>query len=284
MGSAGFDEIADLALRKSGQNFRRSQHYLVEARLAHILRRESFASLNELAECLQARPNQAFEDEIVAALTSKTAVFFQDREALGHIVKTLLPRASAARADGEREPLRVLCAGGGTGQEAYSLAILLDEAERLGAAALDVDIISIDLCRATTERARKGLFGHFEIQMGMSAQRMLKHFHREDAHWKVSDEIARRVRFEVANLMDPFDRDDAFDVVLCRNVMIHMAGPIAQDLADRLSTLLLPTGLLFLGQGEQLAGGVKTLRPSYDARGAWCLARGEDEGEHEAVA
>lgn len=273
MTSTGFDDVADLALRKSGQAIRKSQRYLVEARLAGIMRRENFASLDELTECQRARPNRMLDDEIAAALTEKKTQFFKDRKTLTHLVHELLPRAVARQTEaGEHEPLRILCAGGGTGQEAYSLAILLDEAEEAGLAPVDLEIISIDICAASTKRAEAGSFGHFDIQMGLSAQRMLKNFVRRDDQWFISDSIRNRVEFEIANLMDPFDGHDGFDFILCRNVMPQMAAPIATDLAERLSALLVPTGFLFLGPGEPLPGQVSRLRPCPEYAAAFCPA------------
>jgi chemotaxis protein methyltransferase CheR len=166
MDMTGFDELADLALRKSGQAVHRRQAYLIEARLSDILRRESFSTLTELSDCLKARPNPAFEDEVVTAMASKETQFFQDREALVYIVDKLLPDFAAKQdTNGEERPIRILCAGGCTGQEPYSLAILVDEAgeeKRLGR---KVELISVDMCKASTQRAKDGIFNHFEIQM-----------------------------------------------------------------------------------------------------------------------
>lgn len=265
----GFDELADLALRKSGQSIDSSQCYLIEARLGNILRRESFSTLAELSECLKARPNPAFEDEVVAAMASKKSGFFHDREALGEIADVFLPKAAVAQKDaGEHRPLRVLCAGGGTGQEAYSLAILLAETDEAKLLGRTVEIISVDLCKASTERAMAGVFDHYEIQMGLSVRRMLKYFTRKDDGWQISADIRRRVSFEVENLMQPFDGIEGFDIVLCRNVLPGMAKSIGADLARRLGALLGPTGLLFLGEGESLAT-VRGMYTSLHTARAW---------------
>lgn len=267
MESAGFDELADLALRRSGQAFRPAQAYLVEARLAHILRRESFSTLQELASCLQARPNAALEQEIAAALTGKETRFFGDRAMLVRVATELLPAAALNKADGER--VRILCAGGATGQEAFSLAILLAEG---GADALHgrrAEIISIDHCKASTTRARAGSFSHFEIQTGLSVQRMLAHFTRHDGSWRASEALRSQVTFRVHNLLEDLSGLGVFDVVLCRSVLPAMAGPIAADVVKRLGGLLAPEGLLFLSEGEALPPGPHGLVPSYAARGAF---------------
>lgn len=267
MSTAGFDELADLALRASGLAFRTTQAYLVESRLSHIMRRESFSSLEELANCLRARPNPVLEAEIVAALTSKDTRFFSHRETLRRVVSEGLPRLAELRSPSES--LRVLCAGGGTGQEAYSLGILLEEA---GEAFLDgraVDIVSVDICKASTERARAGLFNHFEIQTGLSVHRMLAHFKKADDLWQASDTLRQRISFRAHNLMQDVSGLGTFDIILCRNVLPPIATTIAGDMVERLTKQLRPKGLLYLADGEALPGLVEGVEASYDARGAY---------------
>ena len=90
MNDTGYNEIADLALRKTGQVFGAHQRYLVEARLASILRRENFSTLGELSQCLSARPNAVLDLEVAAALTGKDTSFFRDRKTLGHVISLSL--------------------------------------------------------------------------------------------------------------------------------------------------------------------------------------------------
>ena len=276
MSMRGFDELADLALRKSGQVFKRSQIYLIEARLGTILRRENFTTLSELSECVLARPNPAFEDEIVAAMADKETAFFQDKPALEHIVNIALPRIAKAQEEaGEAYPIRILCAGGASGQEAYSLAMLLDEADSATWLDREIELLSIDMCKASTQRARAGLFGHFEIQMGLSVHRMLKYFTRQDDAWCISEEMREKVSCEVENLMQPFEGFELFDIILCRNVLVHMTTGFANNVAGRLGKLLTEDGLLFLGAGESLVG-VPGLHPSFQAPMAWCFDPARD--------
>ena len=117
-----FNELADLALKSSGQAIPKSKSYLIEARLAPIARREGFGSMADLVHCLKSRANPIFAAEIAAALVSKDTWFFRDRDCLQRIVEDVLPKRLKASNTGR---LKVWCAGGSTGQEAYSLAILL---------------------------------------------------------------------------------------------------------------------------------------------------------------
>lgn len=267
MDDTGYNEIADLALRKTGQVFGANHRYLVEARLAPILRRENFSTLSELAQCLLARPNAVLDLEVAAALTGKDTSFFRDRKTLGHVVSFLSKRALETAS--VFPPLRVLCAGGGTGQEAYSLVIeALESAPEL-IQSERLEVVSIDICKASTVRARSGYYGHYEIQTGLSAQRMLKYFSRSDNSWQANEILRKKVSFSVCNLIDGAPELGLFDVVLCRNVMPAMARPIAIEVAGHLASILQPWGQLVLGGHEALPGAVTGLAASRDVRNAF---------------
>jgi len=270
MAAAGFDEIADLAFRRSGQTLRDTQSYLMGARLAPILRRESFSDLSELAACLKARPNPVFEDEIAAALTNKQTRLFDERQTLSRIVTDLVPTAAAEKKAGER--VRILSVGGSTGQEAYSLAMLMHEAEFINGVECRADLVSIDICKASTTRARAGIFSHFEIQTGLSVHRMLTHFANNDGSWKASDDLRGRISFRVQNALSDLQGLGDFDIILCRNVLTGMAGPRAGEALGRLARQLRPQGLIFLAEGEALPEGNHGLVPSYAARSGYELA------------
>ncbi|MEL7453941.1 MAG: CheR family methyltransferase, partial [Pseudomonadota bacterium] len=235
MDQQSFNEIADLALRTSGQAWHPEKQYLMEARLSHILRRENFSDIGELAACMQARPNPVLADEVTSALTGKTTGFFSDRDTLKRIVGDVLPRLSESVKT--TDPLRVLCAGGGTGQEAYSLTILLHEAGPEYLSGRDVEIVSIDICKASTARAEAGIYGHFEVQTGLSVHRMLEHFTGIDGRWQISETMRNRVSFQVANLREDLSGLGHFDVILCRSILPGMAEPIARETVERLGKL-----------------------------------------------
>lgn len=244
-----FNEFADMALKGTGQHIAPAKSYLLEARLAPIIRREGFSAAHELTACLKARPNKVLEAEIIAALTTKTTRFFDQREALQLVIDQVLPRQKEAGAS----RLRILCAGGSTGQEAYSLAMLIDEANSDVFGDTPIEIVSIDMCPDTTERARSGHFGHFEVQRGLSVHRLLNNFSRqEDGGWKISDDMRLRIGFRVHNLLEPIDGLGEFDAVLCRNVLSHMAKPVRAGIAENLLERVRPGGAFILSETEAL--------------------------------
>lgn len=244
-----FNEFADFALKGSGQHIAPAKSYLVDARLSPIIRREGFSSATQLADCLRARPNKVLEAEIIAALTTKTTRFFDERDGLEFIVDEVLP----TRKDADVQRIRILCAGGATGQEAYSLAMLIEESPSSIFGDTPIDIVSVDICNETTERARAGCFGHFEVQRGLSIQRLLKNFKRqEDGSWKISDDLRLRIGFRNHNLLEPIDGLGQFDAIICRNVLPHMPKPVQSLVAQQLIDQILPGGVFLIGENETL--------------------------------
>lgn len=266
MQEATFAALADLALSKTGQYISPSKAYLVETRLSAILRREGFASCDDLVACLKARPNPVFETEIAAALQTHQTSFFRDRDDLARLVSDVVPhklkRSKAGR-------LKVLCAGVSTGQEAYSLAILLSEHSQSLRGAR-IDMTATDICKQSLTVARAGTYGHFDIQHGLSVHRLLQHFSQlETGQWQASEELRRGIGFRQHNLLDADAPLGQFDIILCRHVLSGMSKSMRQRAAKLLTQKLAPEGVIILGQGETLTGVTSWLEPSRRHRGAW---------------
>jgi len=272
MQDAVFNELADLALKGSGQAIPRSKSYLIEARLAPIARREGFGSLADLVHCLKSRANPVFAAECAAALVSKDTWFFRERETLNRLVTDILPARLKAGNSGR---LKIWIAGGATGQEAYSLAMMLEDDMPAALRGAKVEILSTDLCKTATERARAGRYGHYEVQKGLSIHRLMHHFTRTDSgQWEISETLRARVSFRQHNLLESAGGLGKFDVILCRNVLSGMDRSARARVADSLAAQLMPGGLILLGQGESLIGLTSQLEPSRDFRGAWATASG----------
>lgn len=262
-----FNEIADLALRHSGQAFKASKSYLMEARLSSISRRESFATLDDLAHCLKARPNPRFEQEVAAALTGKLTRFFDERDQTERIISHALPARLKASKTGR---LRIWCAGVSTGQEAYALAIKLSELANEPIGSAEIEIIATDMSTDCLEIAKRGTYGHFDVQKGLSIHRLMDNFKRHDTgNWALNQALRDRVTFQRHNLLENADSLGHFDVIICRNVLSGMATSMQSKAAANLSAQLLPGGLLFTASKENLTGLVEGLNPSRQVRGAF---------------
>ncbi len=265
---SSFKTLADLAQRESGQFLAPSKAYLADARLASLVRREGFASTDDLVACLKARPNPVFEAEIAAALLTRQTWFFRERDVLERVVRDVLPARLRESKSGR---ITVWCAGGATGQEAYSIAIrLMELSGDIGLSGARIDLLSTDLCRRMTEQARHGVFGHYDVQRGLSIHRLLSHFTRQESGgWRIGDALREAVNFRVHNLIDDASPLGQFDVIFCRHVLCDMSMAMRAEVAARLAAQLKPDGVLMLGHGETLTGVTTALLPSRSIRGGW---------------
>ena len=267
MQESTFNELADLALRTTGQHIPVSKSYLMEARLSSISRRESFATLDDLVHCLKARPNPRFEHEIAAALTSKRTHFFRERDQLELIVGHALPHRLKQSKNGR---LRVWCAGVSTGQDAWSLAMRLREDVGSPLTSADIEIVGTDISTDCIEIASRGTYGHFEVQKGLSVHRLMTNFSREGSgDWIVNQDLRDQVHFRRHNLLHPAQDLGAFDVIVCANVVSDLAKTAQQEALTTISRQLLPGGFLYAAQHEKIEGITKTLKPSRNMRGAF---------------
>lgn len=280
MQNTTFDELADLALRQTGQAFERSKAYLMEARLATICRRESFASLDDLTHCLKARPNPRFESEVAAALTGKATRFFSERETLEQVISHALPARLKQSTNGR---LRIWCAGVATGQEAWSLAIRLSELTDQPISKAQIEIIASDISVPALQTAQSGTYGHYAVQTGLSIDRLVTHFDRQTTgDWMIKSGIRERVTFKRHNLLESANALGQFDVILCRGVLSKMAPVMAKQAVETLAGQLLPGGFIFLGKDENIHPIQPTLKPSRDMRGAWVPVDRQETSEEAA--
>lgn len=262
-----FNELADLALRHSGQKISASKSYLMEARLSAISRRENFATLDDLVHCLKARPNPRFEQEVAAALTAKKTGFFRERDLIEKVVGQALPKRLSESKTGR---LRVWCAGASTGQEVWSLAIRLREDMGSPLAKAEIEIIGTDISSDCVETAKQGLYGHFEVQKGLSIHRLMTNFRRQDSgDWEINEDFHQNVRFRRHNLLQSARDLGSFDVVLCCNLLGDLAETTKPTVLETLSAQLLPGAFFFAGANEAIEGLTHTLKPSRDLRGAF---------------
>ncbi|GAB5456157.1 MAG: chemotaxis protein CheR [Henriciella sp.] len=267
MQESTFNELADLALRNSGQHFAPTKSYLMDARLSNISRRESFATLDDLVQCLKARPNPRFEQEVAAALTSKKTRFFGERDTIEQIVTHALPQRLKLSKSGK---LRVWCAGVSTGQEAWSLAMRIREDVGSPLANAQIEIIGSDLSTDCIETAKRGVYGHFDVQKGLSIHRLMTNFKRHDnGDWEIKDELRETVFFRRQNLLNPAADLGGFDVIFCSNVISSLAKPAKRQVLDTLSKQMLPDAYLFFGPDESVEGVSGMIKPSREMRGAF---------------
>ncbi len=267
MQDSTFNELADLALRISGQHFGPSKAYLMEARLSAISRRESFATLDDLVHCLKARPNQRFELEVAAALTGKRTQFFREKDVIEQIVNHALPQRLKLSKSGR---LRIWCAGVSTGQEAWSIAMRLKEQVGSPLSRAEIEIIGTDISGDCVEHAERGVYGHFDVQKGLSIHRLMTNFTRHNTgDWQINDDLRTSVSFRRHNLLHPAQDLGAFDIILCSHVLSGLGKTAQREAIKTMTAQLLPSAYLFLSRSENAEGVSDAIKPSREMRGAF---------------
>ena len=247
--SAGFAAIAAMLKQRSGLVVGPDKLYLLETRLATLMRRDGIPDLGALADRL--RPGNALEREVVEAMTTNESLFFRDSKPFDALRLRILPRLHAARPAGAK--LRVWSAAASTGQEAYSIAMIAAE---MGAA-LDgrrIEIVGTDIAREPLQRARDGIFTQFEIQRGLPMQMLVKYFTKLDGQWQIKPALRAAVEFREWNLLADLRALGQFDVVFCRNVLIYFDAPTKTQVLDALARQMAADGVLFLGGAESVLG------------------------------
>ncbi len=261
-----FDFLRAYLKQRSGLALTAEKRYLVESRLSPVCRRFNLAGLTELVGCLRVARDSAIERAVVEAMTTNETFFFRDRTPFDLFRDVLLPGALAARANQRR--LRIWCAAASTGQEPYSLAMLLAEAApRL--AGWRVEIVATDLSTEVLEKAKLGLYNQFEVQRGLPVQLMLKHFTQVGEQWRIAESLRQMVDFRPLNLLQPFEQLGTFDIVYCRNVLIYFDTTTKADVLRRISDQLAPDGAVLLGAAETVIGITETLVPDPEHRGLY---------------
>jgi chemotaxis protein methyltransferase CheR len=256
--SQAFALIRRFAQETAGLSLDEDKRYLVEDRLAPVLRRERVATLDALAEAITREPCSDLARATAEALTINETSFFRDKAFFECFAQSILPALLAARA--ERRRLRFWCAGCSSGQEPYSIAMLLDEqARRL--AGWQVEILATDLSHAMIDTARRGIYSQFEVQRGVPIALLLRYFRREGDFWHIADHLRAKVTFRPQNLVTGFRDLGAFDVVFCRNVLIYFDVATKRRVLANLAGSLAPDGCLALGAAESVGGLSDTLAP-----------------------
>ncbi len=248
--ATGFDWVRQLVHRESAIVLAPGKEYLVEARLLPIARSMGLPDVGQLVDSVRTRPSPESTRRIVEALTTNETSWFRDGDPFTALTSTVLPSLLTARGPAER--LQIWSAACSSGQEPYTIAMLLEDA--LPNATSRVSITATDLSRGMVERTRAGKFSQLEVNRGLPAAMLVRHFARAGTEWQVSPSLRRMVTASECNLAAPLPRMGPFDVVYLRNVLIYFDLPTKQAILRRVRALMRPDGWLFLGAAETTLG------------------------------
>jgi chemotaxis protein methyltransferase CheR len=224
------------------------KQYLIHSRLAEVWRSAGLASLSELVARVRRDPHSALAQRIVDALATHETSFFRDLRPFQMLQHDVIPALIKAR-ESQRQ-LRIWCAAAASGQEPYSLLMLLaDHFPQL--AGWRVDVLASDLSRTMLERARQGVYTQYEVNRGLPARCLVDHFERlPSGDWQVSPALRRALRLEQINLIGSWPLAGPIDLLLARNVLIYFDGPTKARVLDGFHGVLADDGYLFLGGAE----------------------------------
>lgn len=263
MTPADFEYVAQVLKRRSGLVLTPEKGYLVESRVGPLLRKYELPNIEALVLRMRALDERLIRD-VVECMTTNESFFFRDKTPFEHFEKLMLPKLLAARAQEKR--LRIWSCAASTGQESYSLAMILKE-KLLLLKDWRIELLGTDISTDVLDRAKAGVYSQFEIQRGLPVQMLVKYFAKEGDQYRIRDDIRSMVQYKVANLLDPFTGFGSFDIIFCRNVLIYFDEPTKRNVLERLSQLLPDDGYLLLGAAESVVGITNCFVPHETARG-----------------
>jgi chemotaxis protein methyltransferase CheR len=260
-----YDYLRKLLKERSGLMLSADKQYLVESRLTPLARKAGVATLGELVQRLKGA-NERLIADVVEAMTTNESFFFRDKIPFDHFRDAIMPGLTAAR--GRERRLRIWCAAASTGQEPYSLAMILKEMKEK-ISGWRIEILGTDLSTEVLEKARAGIYSQFEVQRGLPIHMLVKYFTQTGDTWQIAPEIRAMVAYRPLNLLTDFASLGGFDVVFCRNVLIYFDQETKIGVLNRIAKSLAPDGYLVLGAAETVVGLTDAFKPVADKRGLY---------------
>jgi chemotaxis protein methyltransferase CheR len=265
--SNDFIALQKLLQERAGMFLGSDKLYLVASRLSPVAQRLGLRGVIELMEALRDRPREDMVQAVIEAMVTHESLFFRDEKPFEHLANVVLPALVQARA--QRRSIRIWSAACSSGQEAYSIAmVILERFAHL--AGWNWEVVGSDISLSIVQKARSGVFSAFEVKRGLSDERLNRHFRKvESGNFAVADQIRRLVRFETHNLLESATRLGVFDVVFCRNVLIYFDASTKARAIDLILRQMAPDGTLFLGSADNILSTTSALQPAGLERGVF---------------
>jgi chemotaxis protein methyltransferase CheR len=244
---ADFAYVRELVHRRSAIFLEAGKEYLVESRLLPIAQASGEGSLDRLVSRLRSSPEGSLHKRVVEAMMTNETSWFRDHHPFHALESVILPDLLRRRARERR--LTIWSAATATGQEAYSIAIVLYE-RLAGDPTWNLRVIATDLSEEMVRRTSAGRYSQLEINRGLPAAKLVRHFTRVGAEWQVNEPLRRVVEARQLNLAAPFPPLPSVDVVFLRNVLIYFKVDTRREIFDRVRRVLRPDGYLVLGGAE----------------------------------
>ena len=249
IGTEDFDRIRTMVRQQTGIVLEENKRYLIESRLSTLVRKEGIESIDALLSQLRVGGSLCeLHGKIVEAMTTNETSFFRDGHPFEALRRFVLPELLRLRAKEKR--LRIWCAAASTGQEPYSLAMLLREQFATSLLGWNVQILATDFSPVVLDVARRGRFNAIEMSRGLTVPYQSKYFRQVDAEWEIHESIRAMIEFRSLNLIGTWPAMLPYDLILLRNVLIYFDLATKQAVLRHAKTLLRSNGYLFLGGAE----------------------------------
>ncbi|MFK7840470.1 MAG: protein-glutamate O-methyltransferase CheR [Bdellovibrionales bacterium] len=262
-----FDIYSNLLREKSGLVLTEDKVYLLESRLNPVAKQWGYNSLETMTIALQGVPDTNLVKDIVEAMTTNETSFFRDTRPFDTFRDSLMRYMKDARK--KEKKVRIWCAASSSGQEPYSLSMILKEAQA-EYPGWTFEITATDISYDILDQARAGVFSQFEVQRGLPIQLLMKYFTESgDQKWQLNDDIRNSVKFQYFNLLDSMLSLGSFDIIFCRNVLIYFDEKTKSTVLDNMSQRLASDGFLMLGGAETVLGLTNAFTALPDHRGVY---------------
>jgi len=245
--NSSFNYIRELVFKLSAIVLEDGKEYLVESRIGPIAKAEGFNTVDQLAEALRNNPHNGLQSKVVEALTTNETSFFRDLHPFETLKDVILPEIAKARSSSKK--LNIWCAASSSGQEPYSIAMLLRE-NFPGLHNWEVTFIASDISDKMLNRCRSGKFSQLEVNRGLPASLLIKYFEKDGPSWIIKKELKEMINFQKINLSENLPYIPRMDIIFLRNVLIYFDTSMKKKILKSFRDILQPDGFLFLGGAE----------------------------------
>ncbi len=246
-----FEYIAQLLYQRSGLVITQEKAYLLESRLNPVARKWDLDGFEALITAMRSKQDEGMIVDVTEAMTTNESFFFRDNRPFEQFKDIVLPYLLEARKTAKK--LRIWSAASSSGQEPYTIAMILKE-EAAKLAGWNVEILATDLSKEILSKAQEGLYSQFEVQRGLPITLLMKYFTQDGEKWRINDDIKKMVTYRPFNLLDSPSGLGTFDVIFCRNVLIYFDQETKGQVLDRMAKIMPGDGYLYLGGAETVLG------------------------------
>ncbi len=275
-----FEFICQILRERSGLVLTNDKAYLLESRLLPVARKWKLATFDDLVRVIRSKMDEAVIRDVVEAMTTNESFFFRDTKPFDQFKQVVLPAMLKSRA--ASRTIRIWSAACSSGQEPYSLAMILSEmsAQLSG---WRIEIVGTDLSTEILTRAKEGMYSQFEVQRGLPITMLVKYFAQIGDRWQINAKIRGMVQYKEFNLLqDPMPLG-RFDVVFCRNVLIYFDQPTKTRVLNSVAKLMPEDGFLFLGGAETVLGITDKFQMVPGQRGVYGVASASASGARQPM-